>query len=688
MKLGSLNPQWKSSVLVIPMLAALALTPARGQTVLRTQVYHQVTAFTNQSVNNNGHDIALSGDGRKIAFGIYQAGSNLTYTVNFDGTALTLVNMSRENDVPQTVNISDDGAVVMSQESSSGWEHHALIVNSGGGNGHQAISVNGAYAQFRLSPKGDRVFFVCDRGFDSVPSPGAHEGGLYSVGSDGTGFTNILTVTRLAQFFGVGADAVYPAGTAVYLAVSGDGKWLLYVVQINGVYRLLRVNADGTGIHEIPFAAPGYYYRLDNFGITGDGSKIFYLLALAPCCSSGWELGVMNSDGTGKVVLYRGDAAWAGNTLQMSRDGSKLHSSDMNMLFNTDGSGKRELGGHTDSALLHWGLYQMVMSTNATRFAFLAHPYDSGLLQVGTMEINPTNFGSAPLLYQTAATPPYLLTNGAWSTLLTTRVSPSTNLFEGSVAADVLLNGIHDLSTDDNEPLVDNGSSGDVTAGDGLYSTWRLYAYPWGANSILGPRTLRFKAERADNNSMYHATIVELGPFWVLAQAPSGPPPAIVSITPSNAAPGTQITITGSGFDPIATNNVVLIGNQLAQVISVNLQGTQLVVVVPAGLPPGSVQVTVSSLGQTGTPGGFTVPGPATSRLDIKLVPVTVMASGLDVYGTVGRSYRIEYVTDLHNNSNNWLPLTNLVLPASPYRWIDPGSINQPKRFYRSVLLQ
>ena len=148
--------------------------------------------------------------------------------------------------------------------------------------------------------------------------------------------------------------------------------------------------------------------------------------------------------------------------------------------------------------------------------------------------------------------------------------------------------------------------------------------------------------------------------------------------TPTNAAPGSQVTITGTGFDPIATNNIILFGNQPAQVISVNPAGTQLIVVVPGGLPVGPVTVNVSSLGQTSGSSSFSVPDPSASSLVVK------MLAGLDIYGTIGMTYRIDYLTDL-NDPNSWSALTNITLPASPYFWVDASSASQSRRFYRSV---
>ena len=217
--------------------------------------------------------------------------------------------------------------------------------------------------------------------------------------------------------------------------------------------------------------------------------------------------------------------------------------------------------------------------------------------------------------------------------------------------------------------------SGDAVSGDGLFSDNTGY---FNQVPSIGPRTLRFKAELLGADGSYHASAVDVSPFFVVAQAPAGPPPAIVAISPDAALAGTQLTITGSGFDPIATNNVVLIGNQLAIVIGVNPAGTQLVVVVPSGGALGLVPVTVSSLGQTSSAATITVLDANASVLTVKMV------AGLDIVGTVGMTYRIDYLGNIAD-TNSWVPLTNLTLSASPYFWVDITSTNQPKRFYRSV---
>ena len=60
------------------------------------------------------------------------------------------------------------------------------------------------------------------------------------------------------------------------------------------------------------------------------------------------------------------------------------------------------------------------------------------------------------------------------------------------------------------------------------------------------------------------------------------------------------------------------------------------------------------------------------------------MYAGINIAGAVGRTYSVDAQNDLNSN---WLNLTNLVLPTSPYFFIDMNSPQYPRRFYRAVLL-
>ena len=67
------------------------------------------------------------------------------------------------------------------------------------------------------------------------------------------------------------------------------------------------------------------------------------------------------------------------------------------------------------------------------------------------------------------------------------------------------------------------------------------------------------------------------------------------------------------------------------------------------------------------------------SLLDIK------MYAGIEILGVAGRTYRIEGTAA--TGPVNWQTLTNLVLPTSPYIWIDLGSPAAGAQIYRATEL-
>jgi hypothetical protein len=59
------------------------------------------------------------------------------------------------------------------------------------------------------------------------------------------------------------------------------------------------------------------------------------------------------------------------------------------------------------------------------------------------------------------------------------------------------------------------------------------------------------------------------------------------------------------------------------------------------------------------------------------------MYAGLTIMGLVGSTYEIDY----SNNLTNWTALTNIILPSSPYLFIDTTSTYFSTRFYRAIYL-
>ena len=61
--------------------------------------------------------------------------------------------------------------------------------------------------------------------------------------------------------------------------------------------------------------------------------------------------------------------------------------------------------------------------------------------------------------------------------------------------------------------------------------------------------------------------------------------------------------------------------------------------------------------------------------------------SGATLGGPVGQQFRVDYADVVNVGATNWMVLSNLTLPSSPYLVIDPSSPSQAKRFYRAVPL-
>lgn len=66
---------------------------------------------------------------------------------------------------------------------------------------------------------------------------------------------------------------------------------------------------------------------------------------------------------------------------------------------------------------------------------------------------------------------------------------------------------------------------------------------------------------------------------------------------------------------------------------------------------------------------------------DLKLLAATVLA------GSVGQQYRVDYADVVSVGTTNWLTLTNVTLPYSPFLVIDPNSAGRTQRYYRAVPL-
>ena len=220
----------------------------------------------------------------------------------------------------------------------------------------------------------------------------------------------------------------------------------------------------------------------------------------------------MKFDGTGQLAL-RHDGIGETPGVQLSADGSLLLAYDT--LYNTDGSGALQLSSPLNA--LTPG--RPLMNSAATRFVYSFVPpgtYSQGLSQLASAEINPTNLGSAPAILNPTVNPAYAVAGGSVQGTVTAAVSPMDHVIGMNYA--ILRDGLVEDLVNGDIFLVDNGSSGDKVAGDGIFTSNNVIA-KW--NAPAGPRLLRLFAQVSDSGGMRHGTLVDLTPFSVVLQPPA-----------------------------------------------------------------------------------------------------------------------------------------------------------------------
>ena len=76
--------------------------------------------------------------------------------------------------------------------------------------------------------------------------------------------------------------------------------------------------------------------------------------------------------------------------------------------------------------------------------------------------------------------------------------------------------------------------------------------------------------------------------------------------------------------------------------------------------------------------------GLSSAEAQTNLAVAVHLYAGLSISGSIGTSYTVEYVNNL-TQTNTWIVITNIVVPTSPYLWVDISNPGVTPRFYRVV---
>lgn len=472
--------------------------------IIRTLVYHEITSLTDNIACHNGVMPVISDNGENAAFvACSPDGKGHLYVTKTDGTEPPRDVYPLERCGDMAVAISPDGTKVAASNGPIGPTNTNTIwsadIISGKTN---KFSLEGNVGGFRITDNGQLYFIVwSDNGIPGSNPYIAVKRGLWTVNFDGSGLIQLAGSDKIAALLGVSADSVVPIN---HLDVSSDGSRIVFDVSSEKGKHILGINSDRTGLREYAFPKD-YISGVLDIGISGDGSKIFYIISPNPCCSTPQETGVINFDGSDSRVLIKGPGQEQ-DYGDLSYDGSiLLVGHDHGWLVDTKTGAKLQLtvlGGwdSNDPALVGDGLYLPSMDGSATKFLYLDKD-SKGNWQLVVAEMNPSSLGEAPSITNPKIQPPFILTKEKSAANVSASVAASNTLV--AVGTDFLLNGLRDESG--------AGRASLKSTGDGIFSG----VIEGNRDIPIGPRIVRLKAEVKGSDGKRHATALDLWPFAV-----------------------------------------------------------------------------------------------------------------------------------------------------------------------------
>ncbi|MGH9940534.1 MAG: Ig-like domain-containing protein [Blastocatellia bacterium] len=586
--------------------ATVAINVERASAVLRTLAYHQITSFTDSVNSSGGGAPKISANGNRIVYTMSPGAGdpknpNRIFVMNPDGTG------QKEVDAYGTLcfcasalDLSNDGSQVISSDTVQ-----LRIASAAAAAGRELVALSSNEISYiRIAGDGSRVFFQTGR--DTTLRAAAAQlpiqRGVWVINPDGGGLRQIVGPRQISDLTKVPEAEVFRFDTnGPSLDVSNDGSRIVFGVNARG-QRIFAVNLDGGGLRQIL----GPVNFVSHAGISGNGAKVYYDVIPTPGTAPlPQEIGVINFDGSGRLALTNSASPppsgfpTTGDRMQLSADGGQLLIGSPGVLYDTTTGAALQLSARFGPlGLLYSGLSRATMNGAANRFIYLFTD-NAAILQIVTLDLDPASLGASPSIAAPSLNPLFALINGGSTATVSARLSTNAELILAECV--ILSNGLFDRNSS-SEPLFDNGRFDDAIPDDGIFTYNAVGA---DCCATPGPRVARINAMARANDGGLHATAVDFAPFFIFAQAPTAPAPVIISFSPPSGISGARLTINGSNFDTTAANNFVLFGARQASVVSAT--ATQLTVIIPAGLAPGAITVTVAANARISNAVNFTV---------------------------------------------------------------------------------
>jgi hypothetical protein len=546
-----------------------------ASTVLRTLVYHEITAANTHVDTNGGAPPILSASGNRAAFGLLSYDPTRVahiYLINADGTGQQEVDSYPFSNGVNALDISADGSKVISTYDANS---EIRIASADGRGGRPLVTLKpdlGRIAAIRLSSDGSLVFFLLSGGNEPELADGTRlPRGLYVINADGSSPPRrIVGIPEIARLLGLPEEqyagplfGVDPGQPTLDVSSTAPPR-IAFVTHIPPVgdggsgEGVFAVNLDGSNLVSLTGRQ-----AFASVAISGDGATVGYNIRTADYTAD--VVGVVGAGGTARELARSpagkpapfptngadgtpGFPSVLHDHLQLSYDGAWFLLGSTGVLVNTPTGytlqlGVRGSGSIVEPGILYNGLYRATMNDSATRFLYMAEDAKR-IRQLVTLDINPGSPGTAPSITNATVNPPFVLSNSRSTTSISAQVSASGTLY--GVGYSILRNGLYDTpgNLGYGGLLFDNGSQGDARSGDSLFTNTSVGT---DCCAVAGPRTVRVMAEVHAGDGRRHATAVEIAPFAVLDQSPAPGSTIEIPPSPTPTPPGTPGGTTTGG---------------------------------------------------------------------------------------------------------------------------------------------
>jgi len=507
------------ALLALPLASPGSRNGALAQDVPQLLVYHQITNYPD-ATGSLGYPV-LSGDGTTGVF-TNAPGSgdpatpNRIFTIKADGSGMTEVDSyTTLCYCSSLVDISNDGSVVVSTE--------GVQVRIADGSGARELLrlASGEITSLVITGNSQTVYFLVRRDTSTSDNAILLPRGIWAIDADGENLRQVIDASDVAGALSLPVDQTGCCfhGDGHPLDASDDGSRIVFAAFAGTGEHFF--SADGNGGNIVKLGGDMQYAM--RVAISGDGALAAY--DGTPSGATLNEVAVLPAGGGTPHVLTTMPYSGFDEPFQLSQTGARLLISSNGLLVDTATGDSVLLGvsingvGGNHEAVLTDGLPRGTMDANAQTFLYVMRTVrcadcPNRQEQLATLALDPIDLGDAPFITDTSIEPPTIaLDHGSEATVVATVDADGQVLGVGFAA---MLDGAVDPNVSAGLLLFDDGTNGDSTAGDGIYTNSAItHAFVVARDDDTGPRVVRIAAEVEGADGRRHATAVDIGTLVV-----------------------------------------------------------------------------------------------------------------------------------------------------------------------------